>query len=422
MQKILPQQLITTMSDLQLKKHNGTIHSVIDLASSKSDSNRALIIDAITGFKCALSRLANANDTHLMQTLLKSEGEVVNVEDAGTTMRFLTAYHAVMGNKVLMTGTHRMTERPIGILVDALRELGAEITYEQNDGYPPHRIHGFNNEGKSNHIKIRGDVSSQYISALMMVAPKLPQGIKLELTGKIGSKTYLELTVSLMRYFGAEVIWTDNIIEIPHQEYTPKSYTVEADWSGASYWYSIVALAEDAAIELKGLRNDSFQGDSVLIEMMKDLGVTSTYTGEGFKLTKTTPKERFEWDFTHCPDIAQTISVICAAKGISAKLTGLESLRIKETDRIEAIKNELGKFGVEVKVIGDEAIEIEAPKMTFNNQFIETYKDHRMAMSFAPLALLGDVRIENPTVVRKSYPDFWRDLAAVGFESKELVS
>lgn len=410
------------MSDLQLKKHQGSIHKVIDLASSKSDSNRALIIDAITDFKCQLSRLANANDTHLMQTLLKKNEEVVDVEDAGTTMRFLTAYNAVLGNKVLMTGTKRMTERPIGILVDALRALGAEITYEQNDGYPPHRIHGFNNEGKSNHITIRGDVSSQYISALMMVAPQLPQGIKLELTGKIGSRTYLELTASLMRYFGAEVKWESNIIEVPHQQYTPKAYTVEADWSGASYWYSIVALAKEATIELKGLRDDSFQGDSVLVEMMKDLGVESTYTGEGFKLTKCDAKQYFEWDFTHCPDIAQTIAVVCAAKGIDAKLTGLESLRIKETDRINAIRDELAKFGVEVKVIGDEAIEIINPVMTFDNQFVATYKDHRMAMSFAPLALLGDIQIENPSVVRKSYPDFWRDLEYVGFESHELVS
>lgn len=410
------------MSDLQLKKHTGILHNVVDLASSKSDSNRALIIDAITGFKCQLSRLANANDTHLMQTLLKSNNEVIDVEDAGTTMRFLTAYNAVMGNKVLMTGTHRMTERPIGLLVDALRELGAEITYENNEGYPPHRIHGFNNKGKSNHITIRGDVSSQYISALMMVAPKLPEGIKLELTGKIGSRTYLELTASLMRYFGAEVNWQENIIEIPHQEYTPKAYTVEADWSGASYWYSMVALAQEATIELKGLRDDSFQGDSVLVEMMEGLGVKSTYTGEGFKLTQCDSKKDFEWDFTHCPDIAQTIAVVCAAKGINAKLTGLESLRIKETDRIEAIKNELAKFGVEVTVIGDEAIKINNPVMTFDNQFVATYKDHRMAMAFAPLALLGDIRIENPTVVRKSYPDFWRDLKAVGFETVELVS
>jgi len=392
----------------------------LDLAASKSESNRALIINALSGSEIPLKNLANARDTQTMTRLLANpESPEWDVLDAGTTMRFTTAFAAVKGLNKLMTGSKRMQERPIGILVDALRELGADIEYQKNEGYPPHQINGFS-EQKTDHLKIRGDVSSQYISALLMVAPSLPQGLTLELTGKVGSKPYIQMTINLMKHFGVEASWDDRIIKIAPQEYTHQEYTIEGDWSGASYWYSIVALADDAEVELVGLRENSNQGDSVLADLMLNLGVKTEFKENSVVLTKTSQVNDFEWDFTHCPDIAQTIAVIVAQKGVSARFTGLESLRIKETDRIEAIKVELARFGVEVEVFGDEAIEINKPqKENKSNVEIDTYDDHRMAMSYAPLGLVNDIIIDNPDVVSKSYPDYWRDLKDAGFEIVE---
>ena len=393
----------------------------LDLAASKSESNRALIINALSGSNIPLKNLANARDTETMTRLLGDlSSDTWDVLDAGTTMRFTTAFAAVKGLNKLMTGSKRMQERPIGILVDALRELGAEIEYTKNEGYPPHQIKGFSNQ-KTNHLKIRGDVSSQYISALLMVAPSLPEGLTLELTGKIGSKPYIQMTINLMKHFGVIAEWKDELIKISPQEYTHQEYTIEGDWSGASYWYSIVALAEKATVELVGLRKNSNQGDSVLAELMLNLGVKTEFKENSVVLTKTDKAQDFEWDFTHCPDIAQTIAVIVAQKGVSARFTGLESLRIKETDRIEAIKIELARFGVEVEVFGDEAIEINRPKKeNKNNVEIDTYDDHRMAMSYAPLGLINDIVIDNPDVVSKSYPDYWRDLKSAGFSVEEI--
>ena len=250
-----------------------------------------------------------------------------------------------------------------------------------------------------------------------MVGPSLPNGLILELTGKIGSKPYIKMTLSLMEHFGVKAHWTGNTIFIKPQEYKAIDYTIEGDWSGASYWYSIVAISKQAKIQLNGLRKQSTQADSILSEMMLQLGVKTEFNQKGILLTKCAHQNDFEWDFTHCPDIAQTISVICAAKGISARLTGLESLRIKETDRIEAIKNELANFNVEVIIEGDEAIEIIKPILSFHNsKTVKTYHDHRMAMSFAPLGLIHPIVIEDKSVVNKSYPDFWRDLNLIGFK------
>ena len=408
------------MENININHPSKEINITLDIASSKSESNRALVIRALAGGKAELSNLANARDTETMQRLLSTSGELRDVLDAGTTMRFLTAYYAITGNQHLMTGTDRMQQRPIGILVDALRTLGAEIEYQNKEGYPPHLIKGFDQSKATEHLAIRGDVSSQYISALLMIAPSLPNGLTLELTGKVGSKPYIQMTLNLMNHFGVSADWNDNIIKITAQKYNDIPYTIEGDWSGASYWYSMVALAENAEVELLGLRENSNQGDSVLAEMMPLLGVNTTYTENGIKLTKCTSTTDFEWDFTHCPDIAQTISVICAVKGIKARLTGLESLRIKETDRIEAIKNELAKFNVAVKIEGDEAIEFDGSSFNhdFDNVVINTYEDHRMAMAYAPLALLGSLTIEDPDVVNKSYPDYWRDLREAGFKVK----
>lgn len=406
------------MADKYLVKGpaNKEVKLKLDLAASKSESNRALIINALSGSSVSLKNLANARDTQTMTRLLSQlDSPEWDVLDAGTTMRFTTAFAAVKGLNKVMTGTDRMCKRPIGILVDALRELGAQIDYLGEEGYPPHQIKGFDKQ-LTDHLKIRGDVSSQYISALLMIAPSLPKGLTLELTGKVGSKPYIQMTINLMKHFGVRADWKENIIKINPQQYTHQEYTIEGDWSGASYWYSIAALAQKAEIELVGLRKNSNQGDSVLAELMENLGVHTEFRSNSVVLTKTNQVRDFEWDFTHCPDIAQTISVIAAQKGVSARLTGLESLRIKETDRIEAIKNELAKFGVEVKVVGDEEIQIISPKFLAQpNVEIHTYEDHRMAMSFAPLALVQDLVIDEPGVVSKSYPDYWEDLRTAGF-------
>lgn len=406
------------MKKLTIQHPTATINGSIELASSKSESNRALVISALSEGKSELYKLANARDTQTMQRLLASpESETWDVLDAGTTMRFLTAYATIQGGQKTMTGSARMQERPIKLLVDALRSIGADITYKKNEGYPPFKINQFRYNGNRK-IEISGEVSSQYISALLMIAPCLPEGLEIELTGKVGSKPYIQMTLNLMEKFGASYHFEGNKIQIDAQKYNPTNYTIEADWSGASYWYSIVALSKKASLTVNGLREESNQGDSVLVELMSSLGVKTTFTDKGVHLEKTEAQNHIEWDFTHCPDIAQTIAVICAAKGISAKLTGLESLRIKETDRIEAIKNELKKFDVDVQIEGDEVITLDKPILKWSdNIVIKTYEDHRMAMAFAPLALLGQLEIEEPDVVNKSYPDFWRDLKSVGFEA-----
>jgi 3-phosphoshikimate 1-carboxyvinyltransferase len=407
------------MSDIKIKKHSGKINCTVTPPSSKSESNRVLIIDALTGLKSDLQNLSNARDTQTMIRLLRSKDDVLDVIDAGTTMRFLTAYLSITGQEKTLTGTKRMCERPIKLLVDALRTLGATIEYKDKDGYPPLLIKKFDKKNiQSKHIKIKGDVSSQYITALLMIAPILPEGLVLELEGKVGSKPYIEMTLSLMKHFGVSADWKGNIITIAHQEYKPASYKVESDWSAASYWYSIVALADEATIEILGYNTKSFQGDSTIASIMEKLGVKSTFSSKGVLLEKTTNVVKsFEHDFTDCPDLAQTIAVICAAKGVECTMTGLESLRIKETDRIAAIQNELRKFGSDlVEVIPNEKFKIANSKFSVEGQSVATYKDHRMAMAFAPLGLLGDLTIENQDVVDKSYPHYWEDLKIAGFD------
>jgi 3-phosphoshikimate 1-carboxyvinyltransferase len=399
---------------IQIKRTTVLNGTASFLPASKSIANRALIINALSGNKAVLDNLSDANDTQLMLRLVNSESAVIDVEDAGTTMRFLTAYFAVTGRHKTLTGTHRMTERPIGILVDALRSLGCEIKYLDKDGYPPHQTLGFSGQ-KVDSLEIRGDVSSQYISALMMIAPILPKGLRLTLTGKIGSRPYIEMTASLMRQFGAEVSFADDTIVILSKPYNASSLTVESDWSAVSYWFAFAALAEKSEIYLPRLQHNSLQGDRVITEIMSKLGVKSAFDNGLLKLTKTQASSTIRWDFTHCPDLAQTVAVICAAKGIEGKFTGLESLRIKETDRIAALQNELRKIGGDLLEKGDEWTLVPSKNLPAK-AFFNTYKDHRMAMAFAPLATLMDVEIENPDVVRKSYPKFWMDIESFGFK------
>ena len=391
------------------------IQAQIQLAASKSESNRALIINALSNFGGQLSNVSAARDTQTMLRLLQSSETVADVLDAGTTMRFLTAYFAVTGQNKTMTGTPRMCERPIGILVDALRTLGADITYLGKDGYPPTQLNGFNYSGE-NKVRIRGDVSSQYISALLMVGPTLPEGITLELTGEVGSRPYIEMTLQQMVAFGAtfEADWEQKIIRVPAQKYTPTHYQVESDWSGASYWYSVVALAEQAEVELLGLKENSLQGDSAIVDIMRHMGVESTFTAQGVLLTKIPTQEAFAWDFTDCPDLAQTVAACAVAKGITVTMTGIESLKIKETDRVAALQAELPKIGGElVEVESNTKYVVRRTIAPTAQPIIDTYDDHRMAMAFAPVGMVMPIVIEEPHVVAKSYPSFWEDLKKV---------
>lgn len=406
------------MSTEKIKLHapSSPIQADIQLTSSKSESNRALVIQALADEEIVLHNLSEARDTQTMQRLLQSPEPEWDVLDAGTTMRFLIAYSAAHKMGKVLKGTPRMHQRPVRLLVDALRALGADIHYLKEEGYPPVLVRGFTNGQLAKRTAIRGDISSQYISALLMIAPTLEDGVELTLTGKIGSRPYINMTLGLMKHFGIEYQWgDDNIIHIDPQPYQAGTYTIESDWSGASYWYSVVALAKEATVTLRGLRQDSFQGDSVVVEIMDQLGVATQFVEDGVVLTKKAAASTFTYDFSDCPDLAQTVAVVCAAKGVTATLTGLESLRIKETDRIAALQNELGKMGASLeerdnvgKIIPP-ANEALADSATF-----ATYEDHRMAMAFAPLAMKMDVIIEDPQVVNKSYPRYWDDLAQAG--------
>lgn len=402
------------MSQIRLYPRSQSFQEIIPLPSSKSESNRALIINALAGGDIDnLSNLAEARDTQTMIRLLADDANpIADVLDAGTTMRFLTAYYAITGVKKKMTGTPRMCERPIGILVDALRALGASISYVQKEGYPPLQLSGFH-YGGTRALSIRGDVSSQFISAILMISPLLPDGILLHITGSLGSKPYVEMTLAQMAQFGIQstVSWDKGLIDIPAQKYSAAPFAVESDWSGASYWYSMVALSpfEDSSLELLGLKEESLQGDAAIRDIMLPLGVKSSYTGRGYLLTKCEAVAELAWDFTDCPDLAQTISVVAAAKNIVLHLTGVESLKVKETDRVLALQNELKKLGAELREI--KTNELYRVSGSFISEGIvpeiETYDDHRMAMAFAPVGLLREIVIHEPSVVAKSYPSFW---------------
>lgn len=404
--------------NILLKRKSDFQSAVIDLPASKSIANRALIIKALSNGNELINNLSEARDTQTMLRLLNSDEFELDVLDAGTTMRFLTAYLTITNQHKILTGSERMQERPIKLLVDALIKLGADISYKSNAGYPPIEIKSFNDNG-IREISISGEVSSQYISALLMIGPLLKNGLILNLSGRIGSRPYIEMTLSVMRSFGINSTFEGNVVQIGHQKYQGTPYTVEPDWSAASYWYSLVALSENSSITLKGLTRNSIQGDSVIQKIMENLGVTTTYSLEGAILTKSASKNYFEYDFTDCPDLAQTVAVICAAKGIEATFTGLESLKIKETDRVVALQTELAKMNCQLNEEGSKWV-LKPFKIDSEKVFINTYEDHRMAMAFAPLCLKLDVTIEDKSVVKKSYPNYWKDYELVGLSPQEL--
>jgi len=413
------------MSNQPLHWPGGPLGGTAHLPASKSEANRALLLQRLAGGG-TLTNLSEANDTVLMQRLLgqAASADLLDAEDAGTVMRFMTAYLAVTGWRGTLTGAARMKQRPIAILVDALRALGADIAYAEKEGYPPLVFGGqpLPAGTRPAELTVRGDISSQYISALLMVAPMLPSGLRLRLTGEIGSRPYIKMTLKLMRHFGATAteVGRDEIVVAPGG-YRPADYTVESDWSAASYWYALVALAPAGArVVLPGLREKSWQGDHVIQIIMRPLGVETEFLadGSGARLTQIpaapAPAGAPTTDFTDCPDLAQTVAVVVAALSRRRRFTGLHSLRIKETDRIAALQTELRKFGADLLEVEPGVFEVQAPSFRVSGQVVDTYEDHRMAMAFAPLAMRGPLVVHEPQVVRKSYPSFWRALAAVG--------
>ncbi|WP_278509282.1 3-phosphoshikimate 1-carboxyvinyltransferase [Bacteroides nordii] len=394
------------------------VRTTIQLPASKSISNRALIINALARGTTPPCNLSDCDDTLVMIKALAENNETIDIMAAGTAMRFLTAYLSTVQGTHILTGTERMQQRPIQILVNALRELGAQIEYAGKEGFPPLRIHG--TELKGNELTLKGNVSSQYISALLMIGPVLKNGLRLHLTGEIISLPYINLTLQLMKEFGAKAAWTSgNSIEVAPQPYTPVSFMVESDWSAASYWYQIAALSEQAEIELMGLFRNSYQGDSRGAEIFSRLGITTEFTHEGVLLKKSNRLvEQLNEDFVDIPDLAQTFAVTCCLLGIPFRFTGLQSLKIKETDRIFALKTELRKLGYLLQDVQDSILIWDGERCQPEAQpVIQTYEDHRMAMAFAPAALrFPEMRIAEPQVVTKSYPTYWENLQQAGFQ------
>ena len=388
------------------------VHGSVQISGSKSESNRMLILQKFFP-SIGLHNLSNSDDTNFLSKALASEEEVVDIHHAGTAMRFLTAYFsASAGRKVVLTGSERMQNRPIGILVDALRMLGAEIHYEAKEGYPPLSIHG--KKLSRDRISIQGNVSSQYLSALLLIAPVLERGLKLDLVGEVTSVPYLKMTLQMLSDLGVDYTWEGNTIEVnPLQKLPVKEVTIESDWSSASYFYSLVALVEDATIELSAFRENSLQGDSSLVEIYKHFGVQTGFDGHKMILSKKKIEPgSLDLDLKGSPDLAQTIAVTCFGLGIGCNLTGLHTLKIKETDRLSALHQELGKLGAEIEVT-DKSLHLKPSKNINSGIAIDTYQDHRMAMAFAPLALKVPITINEAEVVSKSYTDFWKDFEKV---------
>lgn len=410
----------------KISKQDKNIVGEITLTGSKSICNRALIIRAFSKKDYPIHRIAAAKDTQTLIQLLDNEGDVYDAGPAGTTFRFMTAYLAIQDGTQVLTGSERMKQRPIGVLVEALKSVGANIEYLENDGYPPLKIHAPSDDfGKNNQISIPANVSSQYISALLMAGPTLPNGLELTLTGKIVSRPYIQMTLNLMAYFGIEYKWNENVISVPNQAYQAKEFTVEADWSAASYYYIMSAFADKCDLQLNGLFEESVQGDSVLQDMMTHFGVVSTFNENGVRLTRTEgSKETFVYNFLECPDVAQSLAVVCGGLNVKGHFSGLETLKIKETDRVAALNIELAKVGVDFEEQADGSCKVNSDSRVGRLGGVRplaprfsTYEDHRMAMAFAPLAMIIDeVKIEEPDVVVKSYPDYWKDLASLGFE------
>ena len=398
------------------------IRASIQLPASKSISNRALILNALSYSPYPVQNIARCDDTDVMVKALNSNSCDFDIKAAGTAMRFLTAFLSKIVGEWTITGTERMKNRPIKLLVDALNSLGARIEYIEKEGYPPLRIFGSALQGGE--ISLAGGVSSQYISALLMIAPLMENGLTLNLEGNIISRPYINLTLQLMEQFGVKATWKGQTIRILPQEYQPIRFTVESDWSAASYWYSMMALSKNADMELLGLFKNSLQGDAAGAKLFAQLGVGTVFTNRGVQLKYNgNMAKKLIYDFVNEPDLAQTFVVTCVLLNIPFRFTGLQSLKIKETDRIEALKTELRKLGYLLADSNDSILEWNGERCEPDaDPVIATYEDHRMAMAFAPAALVlpQGIQIADPGVVTKSYPGYWEDLQKAGFTVKEI--
>ena len=402
--------------DIKIAHPNGHCEGSINITGSKSETNRLLLLQALfNGFE--LKNTSNSDDSKVMQKALQTSSDSIDIHHAGTAMRFLTAYFShIQGRSVVLTGSSRMQERPIQILVDALRDIGASISYEKEEGFPPLKIHGKKLAGGK--VELPADVSSQYISALLLLGPVLEQGLELHLVGKITSIPYINMTLSLLNSLGVSTSFEGQLICVsPMKEIKKDTQIVESDWSSASYFFSIAALSETAEIHLTSFRKESLQGDSVLRSIYDNLNVSSHFEGDTLILKKENKPlpTSLKLDLSKAPDIAQTIAVSCYGLGIGCDLVGLHTLKIKETDRLEALNTELSKLGATIKVT-ENSLHL-SPGINFKeNCSIPTYNDHRMAMAFAPLALKIPLQIEASDVVSKSYPDFWKDMKKLNFQ------
>ncbi len=396
-----------------------TLQARITVPASKSISNRALVIRALSGSTLPIENVSCCDDSRVVVDALRDMPETIDIKAAGTAMRFLTSLLATRPGEVhTITGTERMRNRPIGILVDALRSIGADIEYTEKTGFPPLKIAG--KQLRGGRVTLPGNVSSQYISSLLMIGPTLQEGLELVLEGELMSRPYIEMTLAMMRQFGVEAGWTaENVVRVHPVPYTPTPYYIEGDWSAASYWYEAVALSRDADAEvlLPGLLCDSLQGDAEVARIFAPLGVRTEYEADGVRLHKAgEPVAHLNLDMCNQPDLAQTVVVTCCMLGTTFRITGLQTLRIKETDRIAALQKELAKLGFCLEADGDNALMWDGTTADIadGEVAIDTYEDHRMAMAFAPVVLRrGRITINNPEVVNKSYPDFWQDLDSV---------
>ena len=414
--------------NLLLKSSSIQRPSSIKITGSKSETNRLLLLQALYP-NLVLDNTSNSDDSEVMLKALQNSqlptpnSQLIDVHHAGTAMRFLTAYFSIQEEKeVVLTGSSRMKERPIKILVDALNQLGAEISYEENEGFPPIRIKG--KKLTQNKVSLPANVSSQYISALLLIAPKLENGLELTLEGEITSVPYIKMTLALLNEIGVKTSFVGNKISVKPQFTIHNSqFTIESDWSSASYWYSIVALSEiGTQISLSSYKKNSLQGDSALANIYQDFGVETVFNEDNsitISKTKNHQLSIVNYQLNNCPDIAQTITVTCFGLGIGCDLTGLHTLKIKETDRLEALKIELTKLGATISVT-NESLTLVASNHINENIAIDTYQDHRMAMAFAPLALKISLTINQAEVVSKSYPDFWEDLKIIGIVGSEV--
>ena len=405
--------------NLLLKSSTCKPQSAIAITGSKSETNRLLLLQALYP-NLILENTSNSDDSEVMTKALQSSDTIIDIHHAGTAMRFLTAYFSIQENReVVLTGSTRMKERPIKILVNALRQLGAEITYEENEGFPPIRIKG--KKVTKSKVSLSANVSSQYISALLLIAPKLENGLELTLEGEITSVPYIKMTLSLLNEIGVKTAFASNKIIVKPQtiNHKPQTLSVESDWSSASYFYSIAALSEiGTEITLSSYKKSSLQGDSVLADIYKNFGVETIFNDNKSITISKINKYNLQpptYNLNNSPDIAQTIAVTCFGLGIGCHLTGLHTLKIKETDRLLALKNELEKLGAQVSIT-DESLTLKISSEINEDIRIKTYQDHRMAMAFAPLALKTDIIIEEAEVVSKSYPTFWEDLKSIGFQ------